>query len=332
VSLTICPWKYGKRWVYSITYDEALVELHQFAIPIHEELGIPGHVEAVVSQLGQVRAIGTSSYNGFHHMSGREMRALVDLGWGVGNHSWSHEVITPETVEQEIGQAKSVLEDAVGAPVDLYCAPGNNTNMADHVLDACRRHGYLGAMSLTDALNRPGDELFWINRTALHDHYYAPFFSEYDPYRNLRHAQADGGWVIDYCHCPLEEPVHPNKDCTHGQLRRRFETVLSEGGSEVWCAVPEEVVNYHLTRRHARVEVIEETSEVQRYRLHLDGLPDRVICRALTLDVDVPPAWCRAPFVIINGQHRPVDVLTPGKLRLTADIESGTELVFGQAT
>ena len=96
--------------------------------------------------------------------------------------------------------------------------------------------------------------------------------------------------------------------------------------------MPEEVVNYHLTRRHARVEVIEETSEVQRYRLHLDGLPDRVICRALTLDVDVPPAWCRAPFVIINGQHRPVDILTPGKLRLTADIESGTELVFGQAT
>ena len=246
MSLTICPWKYGKRWVYSITYDEALVELHRFAIPIHEECGIPGHVEAVASQLGQVRAIGTSSYNGFHHMSGGEMRELVDLGWGVGNHSWSHEVITPETVEQEVGHAKTVLEDAVGAPVDLYCAPGNNANMADHVLEACRRHGYLGAMSLTDALNRPGDELFWINRTALHDHYYAPFFSEYDPYRNIRHAQADGGWIIDYCHCPLEEPVHPNKDCTHVQLRRRFETILSEGGSDVWCAVPEEVVYYHL--------------------------------------------------------------------------------------
>ena len=26
MSLTICPWKYDKQWVYSITYDEALVE------------------------------------------------------------------------------------------------------------------------------------------------------------------------------------------------------------------------------------------------------------------------------------------------------------------
>ena len=76
--------------------------------------------------------------------------------------------------------------------------------MSDHVLAACRKYGYLGAMSLTDALNRPGEELFWLNRTALHDQMYEPFYNEYDPYRNIRHAQADNGWIIDYCHCPLE--------------------------------------------------------------------------------------------------------------------------------
>ena len=328
MSLKVCPWKHGKRWVYSITYDEALIELHRFAIPIHEEFGIPGHLEAVVQQLGEVRAIGNSSFNGFRHMNGSELRERVDRGWGVGNHSWSHQVITPDLVEQEIGHAKVVLEDAIGGPVDLYCAPGNNTNMADHVLDACRSHGYLGAMSLTDALNRPSDELFWINRTALHDQYYAPFFSEFDPYRNIRHAQADGGWIIDYCHCPLEEPVHRNKDCTHAQLRRRFETILSEGGEEVWCAVPEEVLFYHLTRRHTRVEIVSETSAEQRYRLCVEGLSDRVTCRALTLDIEVPAAWCRAPHVAINGVSRPAEVITPGNLRITIDIESPTELVI----
>ena len=53
-------------------------------------------------------------------------------------------------------KAKQVLEEALGEPIILYCSPGDNTNMADHVLEACRRYDYLGAMSLTDALNLPG--------------------------------------------------------------------------------------------------------------------------------------------------------------------------------
>ena len=61
--LSITPWKWGKRWVYSITYDEALSDLHRFAVPLHEELGVPGHVEAVAGHLGTVRQIGQSSYN-----------------------------------------------------------------------------------------------------------------------------------------------------------------------------------------------------------------------------------------------------------------------------
>ena len=328
MSLRICNWKHGKRWVYSITYDEALIELHRFAVPIHEEYGVPGHVEAVVGHLGAVRQIGNSSYNGFRHMSGEELRDLIARGWGVGNHSWSHEVIKPDTVDVEIRKAREVLEEAIGGPVVLYCSPGNNVNMADHVLEACRKYGYLGAMSLTDALNRPGDELFWLNRTALHDQYYEPFYSEYDPFRNIRHAQEDGGWIIDYCHCPLERPVHRNKDCSEAQLRRRFETVLSEGGDEVWCAVPEEVIFYHLTRRHARIETEADTPQEKRYRLRLDGLSERVTCRTLTLDADVPAAWRREPKVWVNGTPRPASLARPKALRVTVDVADGMEIAF----
>ena len=328
MALRICNWKHGKRWVYSITYDEALIELHRFAVPIHEEYGIPGHVEAVVGQLGQVRNIGSSSYNGFRHMSGEELADLIARGWGVGNHSWSHGNITPETVDQELRQAKEVLEDAIDGPVDLYCSPGNNRNMADFILEACREIGYLGAMSLTDALNRPGDELFWINRTALHDQYYEPFFSEYDPFRNIRHAHEDGGWIIDYCHCPIEAPVHRNKDCTEAQLRRRFETVLAEGGEEVWCAVPEETLFYHLTRRHTRIETLADTDGGKQYRLHVDGLDDRVTCRTLTLDAEVPASWCRNPKVWVDGEPGPADLVRPGVLRFSVEVADGTTLEF----
>ena len=329
--LTVCNWKHGKRWVYSVTYDEALADLHRFAVPHHQDLGIPGHVEAVVGQLGQERQIGASSFNGMRHMNGSELRELVDAGWGVGNHSWSHQVIVPETVDRELGEARDVLEQAIGGPVDLYCSPGDNTNMSDHVLAACRELGYLGAMSLTDALNRPGDELFWLNRTALHDEYYPPFHSEYDPYRNLRHAARDSGWVIDYCHCPLEEAIHPNKDCSEKQLRRRFETVLDEGGDEVWCAVPEEVLYYHLCRRHLQVEALAETETEQRYALSLPDLSPRVRWRQVTVEAAVPAPWCRTPRVWINGAHRPAQVVRPGVLRTTVEVVDRTEIAFRAA-
>jgi hypothetical protein len=330
MSLSICPWKYDKQWVYSITYDEALVELHRFAVPMHEEYGLPGHVEVVVGQMGAIREIGNSSYNGFRHMNGEELKELMAEGWGVGNHSWSHQTITSETVDQELRQAKEELEAAIAAPVLLYCSPGDNTNMAAHVLEACRRYGYLGAMSITDALNRPEDELFWINRTPLHDHYYAPFYSAYDPYRNIRYAQAVHGWIIDYCHCPLETPVHPNKDCSHAQLRQRFETVLSEGGDGVWCAVPEEVIGYHILRRHTRIEPIDESALEYRYRLYLDGLPHIAPYRALTLEALVPAAWCRDPHAWIGGHPVPAALSRPQTLQITLDVHDGMEIVFRQ--
>ena len=348
MSLSICPWKYGKRWVYSITYDEALADLHRFAVPMHEEYGIPGHVEVVVGQMGEIRNIGNSSFNGYRHMNGAELRDLLGRGWGVGNHSWSHEIITPETVEREIGEAKQVLEEAVGEAVVLYCSPGDNTNMADHVLAACRQFGYLGAMSLTDALNLPGDELFWINRTALHDHYYPPFYSAYDPFRNIRQAQAVQGWLIDYCHCPLETAVHPNKDCSEDQLRQRLETVLSEGGDAVWCAVPEEALSYHLMRRHARIEKVgggevgdaegEEggvatgsKEEIQRFRVDLPELPDQVPYRSLTMEARVPPAWCRDPRVVVDGRELAAEVVRPSVLRFTTPMKDGSEITLSGA-
>jgi peptidoglycan/xylan/chitin deacetylase (PgdA/CDA1 family) len=328
MALTICKWKYDKQWVYSITYDEALEELHHFAVPFHEELGIPGHVEAVAGHLGVVRQLGQSSYNGYHHMGPEGLRDLIARGWGVGNHTWSHEVVQPNMVDREIGEAKQVLEEACGAPVPLYCAAGSNANMSDHVLEACRKYGFLGAMSITDALNRPGDELFWLNRTALHEEMYEPFFNEYDPYRNIRHAQADNGWIIDYCHCPLEKAVHPHKDCSAAHLRRRLETVLSEGGDAVWCANPDEVIYYHTMRRAARIETVRETAAEYVYRIALEGLPAGVACRALTLEAVVPAAWCQNPVVWIDGRPKNAEMVGPFRLRFTLDVAPGTEIVF----
>ena len=294
----VCPWLDGKRWVYSITFDEALVELHRFAVPILETLGVPGHIEAVVGHLGVERQIGSSSYNGFHHMSGPQMREMLARGWGVGNHSWSHLLVNADTADVELGQAKRVLEDAIGEPISVYCSCGDNSNMNDGALAACRKFGYLGAMSITDALNRPDDpDLLWMNRTFLHEQGYGPFFSAFDPFRNIALARRDNGWIIDYCHCPLEKAVHPNKDCSEAQLRERLETVVNEGGNEVWLARVEDAVDYRYVRRHLKIEPKSATE----YTLSAPGLPPAVRRRTVTISL---PSGTSA--VELDGRTLPI--------------------------
>ncbi|HWB53275.1 MAG TPA: polysaccharide deacetylase family protein [Tepidisphaeraceae bacterium] len=294
VESLVCPWRDGKRWVYSITFDEALIELHQFVVPVLEKHGVPGHLEAVAGHIGIVRQIGNSSYNGFRHMSGSEMRDMISRGWGVGNHSYSHGQVNAETAETELGQSKRVLEEAIGEPITIYCAPGDNQNMNEGALAACRKYGYLGAMSITDALNRPNDpDLLWMNRTFLHEQGYGPFYSAFDPFRNIALAQRDHGWIIDYCHCPMEKCVHPNKDCSAAQLQERIETIVSEGADQVWLARVEEAVDYRYTRRHTKIEKrtpspgtpgdVRGGGQVEEYALSAPGLPDSVRWRTLTL-------------------------------------------------
>jgi peptidoglycan/xylan/chitin deacetylase (PgdA/CDA1 family) len=284
---SVCPWPGDRRWVYSITFDEALSDLHRFTIPILEEFGVPGHLEVVVGQMGEVRNLPGSSFHGYKHMGAEELREMIARGWGVGNHSWSHQVVNAETADLELGRAKEVLERAIGQPVTVYCAPGSNANMNEGALAGCRRFGYLGAMGITDALNRPDDaNLLWLNRTFLHTQGYGPFFSEFDPFRNLQHARRDRGWVIDYLHCPLEVAIHPNKDCSAAQLRERIATVVTEGADEVWLATVEEPVDYRLTRRHAQVHPAGE-GQADTYVITTPGLPPAVRRRTVTLALPV---------------------------------------------
>ena len=327
-SISISNWKHGKRWVYSITYVEALVDLERFVIPYHEEFGIPGHVEVLVGQLGEARNLEGSSYHGMMHMGADQLKELLARGWGVGNHSWSHLFITPEMVDQEIRVARDVLEQAIEAPITLYCAPNSNRNMSGHVLRACRELGYLAAMSVSDGINRPEAENFWLERTPLVHEMHEPLYSRHDRFRNIDGARAAGAWIIDYCHCPIEEPIHINKDCSEAQLRQRFEAILSEGGDEVWCAVPEEVVFYHLCRRHAEIDAVEASATQQRYRVTFVNLPERVTRKELTFEVDVPTDWCNYPQAWVDGTAVPAQVVHPRRLRFTAELGNSSEILL----
>jgi hypothetical protein len=320
-SLSIATWKYDKSWVYSITYDEALVELDQYVIPHHLEFGIPGHVEVVAGHMGKMRELGLSSFNGLHHRSGQQLKELMEMGWGVGCHSWSHGMVMDDPVT-ELLTAKQTIEDAIGKAVTIYSAPGSNANMTDEILDRVREYGYLGAFGISDNINYPDpDDLLWLNRVTLHELFSSTFHSVYDAHKRIRQAQENHGWIADYCHCPLPVPLHMYKDCTADHHRERFATVTAEGKAECWYANPDDVVDYRYMRRHSRVESSQSPGD---YTVRVESLPEQVQLRDLTFRVEgncVPEALT----VLVDGVVTPA-VPSHGAAIFTVAVKDGTKI------
>ena len=89
-NIEICRWRNDAPFAYSMTYDEGTVDALVNALPIHEDFGFPGHVDVVAGQLGRPRDCFGSTLNGYVHMNPDELKVMLERGWGVGNHSWSH--------------------------------------------------------------------------------------------------------------------------------------------------------------------------------------------------------------------------------------------------
>ncbi|MDX9974711.1 MAG: polysaccharide deacetylase family protein [FCB group bacterium] len=243
------PWKDGKRWVYSITYDEGCEQLLHNALPIHRKYGVPGHVALVASQIGVPRNLPGSSYHGMMILSKEQLRDLMSEGWGVSCHSLTHCGVTFDNAQDEVVRARTVLEEALGIDVPMFCVPGDNTGHPPALAFAAEA-GYTSILTIYDRVNTRETGLLHLGRCPLHTEYPAPFFSVYDPYKRVHQAIDLEGWIIDYCHCPMPgKPIHPAKDCTTEELERRFATVREIGGDDVWIAEPNEVVNWLLTTR-----------------------------------------------------------------------------------
>lgn len=239
-------WKNGKSWVYSITYDEGCRALLDNALRVHRRYGIPGHVCLVASQVGVPRNVPGSSYDGMMILSRDELRMLTEEGWGISCHSMTHPAITDSNAEEEVVAAKHVLEEACGIPVSIFCVPGSNESYPAS-LKVARRAGYRAILTIYDQVNTRATDLMRLGRVPIHSEFPPPFYSVFDPYRRIHQAIDAGGWIIDYCHCPMPgKAIHPWKDCTLEELEKRFTTVRRVGGDDVWLAEPNEVVAYIL--------------------------------------------------------------------------------------
>jgi len=183
-------------------------------------------------------------------LSREEIHMLCAEGWNVSCHSMTHAGINEKNARTEVVDSRKVLEEALQIPVRMFCVPGDNNGYPASRAVA-EEAGYDSILTIYDQVNRPDTDLYRLGRCPLHTEYPPPFYSVFDPYKRIHQAIDCGGWIIDYCHCPMpDKPVHPWKDCTTEELDQRFETVVRVGGDEVWLAEPNEVVSYLLERQN----------------------------------------------------------------------------------
>ena len=146
-------WKNGKRWVYSISYDEGCRLLLEHALPLHRKYGIPGHLALVASQIGVPRNVPGSSYDGMMILSATEIASLRGEGWGVSCHGMTHGTITETNYRYELLESRELMERTLGVPVPMFCLPGDNSHW-EVVRKHARESGYTSILTIYDDMQK----------------------------------------------------------------------------------------------------------------------------------------------------------------------------------
>lgn len=112
----------------AITFDDGDASVAEVALPLLAERRVPAAVFVVSGRLGQ-----DNQWPGQWRSVPRrrlidrdELKALVEAGWTIGAHSWSHAVLDTlddEGARREVAGAADALEQEIGRPVRFFAYP-----------------------------------------------------------------------------------------------------------------------------------------------------------------------------------------------------------------
>ena len=280
--LDIERWRRGADFAYSLIYEGPFEVLLRQSMPVHDEFMIPASVAVFSGRMGQMFDRPGSPYHMIHrHLSPEELRDLADKGWGISSQGVdAHSSVAADAVGR-MAVSRAMIEEAVGRRVALFVLASDRWDIVPAAAMG-EQSGYLGMFSPLDHLNLPDDGLYCLGRHPLMEEGPRPWRRQFDPYERLMLARDQGVWVVDSLSHVSSEPIQPDRELTLSSLVRRFEKVREVGGGGVWCATPEDVVDYVLTRRATRIVPGKGDARGNEYVLSVRGLDPGVQRRRLT--------------------------------------------------
>jgi peptidoglycan/xylan/chitin deacetylase (PgdA/CDA1 family) len=155
-----------------VTFDDGYRCVHEIALPILEQNGVPATVFVVAGRVGktndwmQARNLPQRELLGWD-----ELREMRNRGISLGSHTLTHPrlpEISPGELSRELEESRKILEDGFGHPVTQFAYPFGQFNEA--VRAATERAGYRVACSTRSGFNKPGADRFTLQRIEVYGH------------------------------------------------------------------------------------------------------------------------------------------------------------------
>jgi len=196
-----------------------------------------------------------------------ELKFLLERGWGVGNHSWSHYVCPTQPgldLWREVVWSRYRLEDMLDHPVRIFTIPNDKHNY-EPVIELVKEH-YLACAYIEGSPNREDFDLYKIGNFMVASGKIHEVYDWKDELltENLELDFLMGSWLYETSHLVMWNVPQAHKCLTPEDLTRRFERLREVSGGKLWAAKPDDVIDYVLLRRALGVNVVEQSdSEVK---------------------------------------------------------------------
>lgn len=151
-----------------ITFDDGHMSVYEQAFPIMSEHGFPGVFYIVANRINNL--------NDFVNVD--QISDMVNAGWEIGSHGYSHLDITKNhaSAAYEIGQSKLDLQTALDININTFAYPYGEVNpfVAQKVSD----YGYRAGLGLGTSITHTYNTLYYLNRIEIQGDYTLSKFIE----------------------------------------------------------------------------------------------------------------------------------------------------------
>ena len=139
-----------------ITFDDGNLNLYENAYPIMQKHSFVGVTYVVGNYI-----------NGRDFMTVDHILELVEAGWEVGNHSFTHTDLSldPTLANYEMYQSKIYLEKLLGIPINTFAYPFGGFKPI--LGDRAWRYGYEGAVGLGDGWIHSKESQYYLERIGI---------------------------------------------------------------------------------------------------------------------------------------------------------------------
>ena len=144
-----------------ITFDDGNRNIYENAFPIMKELGFPGVFYIVGNRLN----------SGTNIAHAPELKEMIDAGWEIGSHSYTHSDLTlnHSIARYEILQSKIDIEETLGVEVQTFAYPFGTVD--PYLAQKAQDYGYRAGMGLGLSWTHTWSSMYYLNRIEIHGHF-----------------------------------------------------------------------------------------------------------------------------------------------------------------